>query len=79
MFGHLVADTKVWLIEREVSGTTRYFRGIDKSAVVWTKKIGRATTYPKKEAALQIWESINQRGTLKQHRLAKILEDAAKG
>jgi len=80
MFGHLVANTQVWLIEREVSGTTRYYHDTsDNNTVLWTKKRAKAKKFQKKDHVMTAWEASKRRGTPKQHRLAHILEEAAKG
>lgn len=83
MFGHLVANTEVWLIECEVRGTTRYFVRMEfesfTKSVVWTKKRSNAKQFQKKEEVQGAWKLIDQRGTPKKHRLAHILEEAAKG
>lgn len=79
MFGHLVANTQVWLIEYEISGITRYYHSTDNNAVIWTKRRSKAKQFQKKEQVMGAWNAMNQHGTPKQHRLAQILEEAAKG
>lgn len=79
MFGHLVANTQVWLIEYVLNDVTRYYHAQEKDAVLWTKKLNKAQQFQKKEQVMEAWKSIGHHGNPKQHRLANILEQAAKG
>jgi hypothetical protein len=79
MFGHLVANTEVWVIEQEVNNKTKYFYEATGTATLWTSRLGRAKHYKTHSEVTDVWESIHNRGTPKQRLLAHILEDAAKG
>lgn len=78
MFGHLVGNAEVWVIEFELSGTTRYFKEQTATAVFWTRKLGLAKTFVKKDQVEEQWTKMGNRGKLEKHKLAKIMTSKVK-
>ena len=78
MFGHLVGNSEVWVIEFELSGTTRYFKEQTADAAIWTCKLGLAKTFVKREQVEEQWTKIGNRGKLEKHKLAKIMKSKVK-
>lgn len=74
MFGHLVGNSKVWVIERKVNDVLHFLNEIDDDGTAyWSKQLGRAKTYQQEVHVKTAWESIGHRGRPIQHKLADIM------
>ncbi len=77
MFGHLVGEHQVWLIERTVAGVTHYLHDFDANGTAyWSKKIDRAVKFQRKDQGEAAWYAIGERGDLKQWKLADLMSES---